>query len=155
MEWLNQIPVDLNGGFISLGILLCSMAIISWIVFWIGKWDRESFHENGSSSTDSRTEQLLMKEMTEMTLTDTMHNEPSMPFSSPGSLKMPEMETRKPFPANHHHPSSKQENPSSKVSAQEDIEPLLNPVISSCSFRRLTPQIASILKPKPSQSSLT
>ena len=74
MEWLNQIPVDLNGGFISLGILLCSMAIISWIVFWIGKWDRESLPENKNSSTEARTEQVLMKEMTEMTLTDALHH---------------------------------------------------------------------------------
>ena len=155
MEWLNQIPVDLNGGFISLGILLCSMAIISWIIFWIGKWDRESLPEKRSFSTESRTEQVLIKEMTEITLTDALHHEPSIPFCSPDNLNMPEMETRKTLAANHHHPSAKKEKPSKKGSAQDDNVPLLNPVISSCSFRRLSPQMASILKPGPPLSSLT
>ena len=39
MEWLNIIPVNLDGGFISLGILLCSLVVLIWVVFWFGSWD--------------------------------------------------------------------------------------------------------------------
>ena len=45
MEWLNQIPVNLDGGFISLGILLCSLAVITWVVFWIGKFEKEAHND--------------------------------------------------------------------------------------------------------------
>ena len=39
MEWMNVIPVNLDGGFISLGILLCSLVVLIWVVFWFGSWD--------------------------------------------------------------------------------------------------------------------
>jgi len=50
MEWLNQIPVNLDGGFISLGILLCSLAVITWVVFWIGKFEKETPSASGNST---------------------------------------------------------------------------------------------------------
>ena len=39
-----------------------------------------------------------------------------------------------------------------KDSPEDDKEPLLNPIISSCSFRKLSPEMSSILKPLPPKS---
>ena len=62
MEWLNQIPVNLDGGFISLGILLCSLAVITWVVFWIGKFEKEAPSASGSSTSEMNGEFKLRSE---------------------------------------------------------------------------------------------
>ena len=83
MGWLNQIPVNLDGGFISLGILLCSLAVITWVVFWIGKFEKEAPSASGSSTSEMNGEFKLMKEMTEMTFSDAIQDDPSIMNSLP------------------------------------------------------------------------
>ena len=137
MEWLNQIPVNLDGGFISLGILLCSLAVITWVVFWIGNFENETPSASGSSTSEMNGEFKLMKEMTEMTFNDAIQDDPSI---------------MNPLPEN---PNQSIANPvifEKKDSPKDEKEPLLNPIISSCSFRKLSPEMSSILKPLPPKS---
>lgn len=152
MEWLNQIPVNLDGGFISLGILLCSLAVITWVVFWIGKFEKEIPSASGSSASEMNGEFKLMKEMTEMTFKDAIQNDPSImnslaenPVISDGNFRPSYVENPNPTIAN---PVIFEK----KDSPEDDREPLLNPIISSCSFRKLSPEMSSILKPLPPQS---
>ena len=148
MEWLNQIPVNLDGGFISLGILLCSLAVITWVVFWIGKFEKET----PSATSEMNGEFKLMKEMTEMTFNDAIQDDPSIMIPLPENPVIQDRNLRPSFAEN--------PNPSianliifeKKDSPEDDKEPLLNPIISSCSFRKLSPEMSSILKPLPPKS---
>ena len=152
MEWLNQIPVNLDGGFISLGILLCSLAVITWVVFWIGKFEKETPGAIGNSTSEMNGEFKLMKEMTEMTFNDAIQNDPSIMKPLPENLVIPEANLRPSFTEN---PNQAIANPvifEKKDSHEYDKEPLLNPIISSCSFRKLSPEMSSILKPLPPKS---
>ena len=152
MEWLNQIPVNLDGGFISLGILLCSLAVITWVVFWIGKFEKEAPSASGSSTSEMNGEFKLMKEMTEMTFNDAIQNDPSIMKPLPENPVIPEANLRPSFAEN---PNQAIANPvifEKKDSYEDDKEPLLNPIISSCSFRKLSPEMSSILKPLPPKS---
>ena len=108
MEWLNQIPVNLDGGFISLGILLCSLAVITWVVFWIGKFEKEAPSASGSSTSEMNGEFKLMKEMTEMTFNDAIQNDPSIMKPLPENLVIPELNLRPSFAEN---PNPSIENP--------------------------------------------
>ena len=90
MEWLNQIPVNLDGGFISLGILLCSLAVITWVVFWIGKFEKETPSASGSSTSEMNGEFKLMKEMTEMTFNDAIQDDPSIMNPLPENPVIPD-----------------------------------------------------------------
>ena len=152
MEWLNQIPVNLDGGFISLGILLCSLAVITWVVFWIGRFEKEAPSASGSSTSEMNGEFKLMKEMTEMTFNDAIQHDPSImnplhenPVISDGKIRSSFVENSNPSIAN---PAIFEK----KDSPEDDKEPLLNPIISSCSFRKLSPEMSSILKPLPPKS---
>ena len=152
MEWLNQIPVNLDGGFISLGILLCSLAVITWVVFWIGKFEKEAPSASGSSTSEMNGEFKLMKEMTEMTFNDAIQEDPSIMNPLPENPVIPEANLRPSFAEN---PNPSFANPvifEKKDSPEHDKEPLLNPIISSCSFRKLSPEMSSILKPLPPKS---
>ena len=152
MEWLNQIPVNLDGGFISLGILLCSLAVITWVVFWIGKFEKENPSASGSSTSEMNGEFKLMKEMTEMTFNDAIQEDPSIMNPLPENPVIPEANLRPSFAEN---PNPSIANPiifEKKDSPEDDKEPLLNPIISSCSFRKLSPEMSSILKPLPPES---
>ena len=100
MEWLNQIPVNLDGGFISLGILLCSLAVITWVVFWIGKFEKETPSASGSSTSEMNGEFKLMKEMTEMTFNDAIQNDPSIMKPLPENLVIPDGDLRPSFEEN-------------------------------------------------------
>ena len=100
MEWLNQIPVNLDGGFISLGILLCSLAVITWVVFWIGKFEKETPSASGSSSSEMNGEFKLMKEMTEMTFNDAIQNDPSITNPLTENPVIPEANLRPSFVEN-------------------------------------------------------
>ena len=145
MEWLNQIPVNLDGGFISLGILLCSLAVITWVVFWIGKFEKEA--PSASSTSEMNGEFKLMKEMTEMTFNDAIQDDPSIMNPLPETPVILDGELRPSFAEN---PNQAIANPvifEKKDSPEDDKEPLLNPIISSCSFRKLSPEMSSILKP--------
>ena len=152
MEWLNQIPVNLDGGFISLGILLCSLAVITWVVFWIGKFEKEAPSASGSSTSEMNGEFKLMKEMTEMTFNDSIQEDPSIMNPLPENPVIPDGNLRPSFAEN---PNQSIANPvifEKKDSPKDDKEPLLNPIISSCSFRKLSPEMSSILKPLPPKS---
>ena len=152
MEWLNQIPVNLDGGFISLGILLCSLAVITWVVFWIGKFEKEAPSASGSSTSEMNGEFKLMKEMTEMTFNDAIQDDPSIMNPLPENPVIPNGNLHPSFPEN---PNPSIANPvifEKKDSPEGDKEPLLNPIISSCSFRKLSPEMSSILKPLPPKS---
>ena len=116
MEWLNQIPVNLDGGFISLGILLCSLAVITWVVFWIGKFEKETPSAIGSSTSEMNGKFKL-----------SFTKNPNQSIANPVIFEK-------------------------KDSSEDDKEPLLNPIISSCSFRKLSPEMSSILKPLPPKS---
>ena len=145
MEWLNQIPVNLDGGFISLGILLCSLAVITWVVFWIGKFEKET----PSAISEMNGEFKLMKEMTEMTFNDAIQDDPSIMSPHPENTFLPDGNLRPSFAEN---PNPSIANPvifEKTDSPEDDKEPLLNPIISSCSFRKLSPEMSSILKPLP------
>ena len=100
MEWLNQIPVNLDGGFISLGILLCSLAVITWVVFWIGKFEKETSSASGSSTSEMNGEFKLMKEMTEMTFNDAIQDDPSIMNPLPENPVIPEANLRPSFAEN-------------------------------------------------------
>ena len=152
MEWLNQIPVNLDGGFISLGILLCSLAVITWVVFWIGKFENETPSASGSSTSEMNRDFKLMKEMTEMTFNDAIQDDPSIMNPLPENPVIPGANLRPSFAEN---PNPSIANPlifEKKDSPEHDKEPLLNPIISSCSFRKLSPEMSSILKPLPPKS---
>ena len=152
MEWLNQIPINLDGGFISLGILLCSLAVITWVVFWIGKFEKETPRASGSSSSEMNGEFKLMKEMTEMTFNDVIQNDPSIMKPLPENLVIPEANLPPSFAENPNEAIANPEILKKKDSHEDDKEPLLNPIISSCSFRKLSPEMSSILKPLPPKS---
>ena len=152
MEWLNQIPVNLDGGFISLGILLCSLAVITWVVFWIGKFEKETPSASGSSISEMNGEFKLMKEMTEMTFNDAIQNDHSIMNPLPKNLVIPEANLRPSFAENRNQSIMNPVIFEKKDSLEEDKEPLLNPIISSCSFRKLSPEMSSILKPLPPKS---
>ena len=153
MEWLNLIPINLDMGFIFLGILLCSIAIISWIIFWIGTFETENIQIKESTSTDTLIEKGLIKEMTDITLTNALQSEPS------SSLPISENPSKSAFVNNHtfsknlHDPLPIKEILSTKQSINEEKEPLLNPIISSCNFCKPSPQMASILRAVPSNTS--
>ena len=100
MEWLNQIPVNLDGGFISLGILLCSLAVITWVVFWIGRFEKEAPSASGSSTSEMNGEFKLMKEMTEMTFNDAIQDDPSIMNPLPENPVIPEANLRPSFAEN-------------------------------------------------------
>ena len=100
MKWLNQIPVNLDGGFISLAILLCSLAVITWVVFWIGKFEKETPSANGSSSSEMNGEFKLMKEMTEMTFNDAIQDDPSIMNQLPENPVIPVANLRPSFAEN-------------------------------------------------------
>ena len=152
MEWLNQIPVNLDGGFISLGILLCSLAVITWVVFWIGKFEKEAPSASGSSTSEMNGEFKLMKEMTEMTFNDANQDAPSIMNPLPENPVTPEANLRPSFAENRNQAIANPVIFEKKDSPEDDKEPLLNPVISSCSFRKLSPEMFSILKPLPPKS---
>ena len=149
MEWLNQIPVNLDGGFISLGILLCSLAVITWVVFWIGKFEKETPSASGSSTSEMNGEFKLMKEMT---FNDAIQEDPSIMNPLPENPFIPEANLSPSFAEN---PNPSIANPAifeKKDSPEDEKKPLLNPIISSCSFRKLSPEMSSILKPLPPKS---
>ena len=148
MEWLNQIPVNLDGGFISLGILLCSLAVITWVVFWIGKFEKET----PSATSEMNGEYKLMKEMTEMTFNDAIQDDPSIMNPLPRNPITPDGNLRPPFAENPNQSIANSVIFEKKDSHEDDKEPLLNPIISSCSFRKLSPEMSSILKPLPPKS---
>ncbi|MCH2297302.1 MAG: hypothetical protein MK441_05295 [SAR324 cluster bacterium] len=152
MEWLNQIPVNLDGGFISLGILLCSLAVITWVVFWIGKFEKEAPSASGSSTSEMNGEFKLMKEMTEMTFNDAIQNDPSIMNPIRENPVIPEANLRPSFAENPNHSIANSIIFEKKDSSEDEKEPLLNPIISSCSFRKLSPEMSSILKPLPPKS---
>ena len=152
MEWLNQIPVNLDGGFISLGILLCSLAVITWVVFWIGKFEKETPSASGSSTSEMNGEFKLMKEMTEMTFNDAIQDDPSIMKPLPENLVIPEAKLRPSFAENPNQAIANRVIFEKKGSHEDDKEPLLNPIISSCSFQKLSPEMSSILKPLPPKS---
>ena len=153
MEWLNLIPIDLDMGFIFLGILLCSIAIISWIIFWIGTFETENFHIKKSPSTDKLIEKGLIKEITDITMTNASQSDPSssLPLSeNPSKTAFVNSHT---FSNNLHDPIPIKEILPKKQPSNEEKEPLLNPIISSCNFRKPSPQMASILRAVPSNTS--
>ena len=152
MEWLNQIPVNLDGGLISLGILLCSLAVITWVVFWIGKYEEESPSASGSSTSEMNGEFKLMKEMTEMTFNDAIQEDPSIMNPLPENTVIPDGKLGPSFTENPNPSIANQVIFEKKDSPEDDKEPLLNPIISSCSFRKLSPEMSSILKPLPPKS---
>ena len=152
MEWLNQIPVNLDGGFISLGILLCSLAVITWVVFWIGKFEKETPSASGSSTSEMNGEFKLMKEMTEMTFNDAIQEDPSIMNPLPENPVIPDGNLSASFAENPNQYIAKPVIFEKKNSPEDDKEPLLNPIISSCSFRKLSPEMSSILKPLPPKS---
>ena len=90
--------------------------------------------------------------MTEMTFKDAIQNDPSIMKPLPENLVIPEANLRPSFAEN---PNQSIANPvifEKKDSPEDDKEPLLNPIISSCSFRKLSPEMSSILKPLPPKS---
>ena len=152
MEWLNQIPVNMDGGFISLGILLCSLAVITWVVFWIGKFEKETPSAIGNSTSEMNGEFKLMKEMTEMTFNNAIQEDPSIINPLPENPVIPDVNLRPSFAENRNQAIAKPVIFEIKDSPEDDKEPLLNPIISSCSFRKLSPEMSSILKPLPPKS---
>ena len=148
MEWLNQIPVNLDGGFISLGILLCSLAVITWVVFWIGKFEKET----PSATSEMNGEYKLMKEMTEMTFNDAIQDDPSIMNPLPENPVIPAGNLRPSVAENLNRSIANPVIFEKKDSPEDDKDPLLNPIISSCSFRKLSPEMSSILKPYPPKS---
>ena len=93
-----------------------------------------------------------MKEMTEMTFNDAIQDDPSIMNPLPENPIIPDGDLRPSFAEN---PNQAIANPiifEKKDSPEDDKEPLLNPIISSCSFRKLSPEMSSILKPLPPKS---
>ena len=131
MEWLNEVPVNLNGGFISLALLLCSTAVISWVLMWLGSWENEEMGEEESSPKEVVADQRLMEQMTKITLEEALlQTEPDRPLFQP--VVDPESPGRLPVNGR---------------TQEERTEPLLNPLISSCSFRKPSTEMVAILRP--------
>ena len=38
MEFLNSIPIELDYAFVSMGIIIGTIAVYAWVAIWFGKW---------------------------------------------------------------------------------------------------------------------
>ena len=114
--------------------------------------EKEAPSASDSSSSEMNGEFKLMKEMTEMTFNDAIQDDPSIMNPLPENPVIPDGNLRPSFGEN---PNPSIANPvifEKKDSPEDEKEPLLNPIISSCSFRKLSPEMSSILKPLPPKS---